>query len=216
MQPESSHRRAPRRLAIAVIVALFCVASAPAALAQLSDVKGSKDHPMVSRYAGSVIIGYDARKFDEFDIPLGPLTRLDTRGNHLRAFQDAARGRKRHADSLRRSGGSITARDRAELRARADEERIRRSLHVRRDTVRPTGRLARDLLSLYPQETAVSDATAGHWPAGRAGVRICPRHAGQSEIPGDEAREAGRRCLRLGVCRHEQIHSSTRRRKTTR
>ena len=31
---------------------------------------------MVSRYAGSVIIGYDARKFDEFDIPLGPLTRL--------------------------------------------------------------------------------------------------------------------------------------------
>jgi OmpA-OmpF porin, OOP family len=46
-----------------------------AALAQLSDVKGSKDHPMVSRYAGSIIIGYDFRKFDEFVIPLGVLRR---------------------------------------------------------------------------------------------------------------------------------------------
>ena len=81
MQPQSSHRRAPRQLAIGVIVALLGVASAPAALAQLSDVKGSKDHPMVSRYAGSVIIGYDARKFDEFDIPLGPLTRLKREEN---------------------------------------------------------------------------------------------------------------------------------------
>jgi hypothetical protein len=30
---------------------------------------------MVSRYAGSIIIGYDFRKFDEFVIPLGVLRR---------------------------------------------------------------------------------------------------------------------------------------------
>ena len=28
---------------------------------------------MVSRYAGSIIIGYDFRKFDEFVLPLGVL-----------------------------------------------------------------------------------------------------------------------------------------------
>jgi OOP family OmpA-OmpF porin len=63
------------RSAVAVTVAaLFVVLPGPA-LAQLADVKGSKDHPMVSRYGGSVIIGYDFRKFDEFIIPLGVLKR---------------------------------------------------------------------------------------------------------------------------------------------
>ena len=101
-----------------MIAALFCVTSVPA-FAQLSDVKGSKDHPMVSRYAGSVIIGYDARKFDEFDIPLGPLTAAwRTRGKTpSRLPRRSAWKGKRHADSLRRSGGSITAQNRAELRA---------------------------------------------------------------------------------------------------
>ena len=54
---------------VALIVAALFVVTPRAALAQLSDVKGSKDHPMVSRYAGSVIIGYDFRKFD--DTPFG-------------------------------------------------------------------------------------------------------------------------------------------------
>ena len=57
-----------------MVAALFMVLPGPA-LAQLSDVKGSKDHPMVSRYGGSIIIGYDFRKFDEFIIPLGVLKR---------------------------------------------------------------------------------------------------------------------------------------------
>jgi outer membrane protein OmpA-like peptidoglycan-associated protein len=57
-----------------MVGALFMGLPRPA-LAQLSDVKGSKDHPMVSRYSGSVIIGYDFRKFDEFIIPLGALKR---------------------------------------------------------------------------------------------------------------------------------------------
>lgn len=41
--------------------------------AQLRDVAGSADHPMISRYAGSTIIGYDVRRFDEFTLPLGPV-----------------------------------------------------------------------------------------------------------------------------------------------
>jgi outer membrane protein OmpA-like peptidoglycan-associated protein len=50
------------------------------ATAQLTDVKGSRDHPLISRYTGSLIIGYDERKFDEFVLPVGPLTRTPTGG----------------------------------------------------------------------------------------------------------------------------------------
>ena len=57
---------------------------------------------MVSRYAGSVIIGYDFRKFDEFTIPLGPLRRVDERPN-LRTFQEPTGRRDGHANSLRGS-----------------------------------------------------------------------------------------------------------------
>ena len=60
------------------MILTILLAAAPAR-AQLSDVKGSKDHPMVSRYGGSVIIGYDFRKFDEFVIPLGALKRIGER-----------------------------------------------------------------------------------------------------------------------------------------
>ena len=68
-------RRSLRRAhwTFAVIVAALFGVPPRAALAQLPDLKGSKDHPMVSRYAGSFIIGYDFRKFDEFVLPLGPL-----------------------------------------------------------------------------------------------------------------------------------------------
>ena len=62
--------------AVAVMVAALFMVLPGRALAQLSDVKGSRDHPMVSRYDGSVIIGYDFRKFDEFIIPLGALRRV--------------------------------------------------------------------------------------------------------------------------------------------
>lgn len=38
------------------------------------DVEGGKDHPLISRYAGSVILSDDVRTFDEFLIPLSPVT----------------------------------------------------------------------------------------------------------------------------------------------
>jgi outer membrane protein OmpA-like peptidoglycan-associated protein len=40
--------------------------------AQQADSPGSEDHPMVSRYEGSFIDGYEIREWDEFRLPLGP------------------------------------------------------------------------------------------------------------------------------------------------
>jgi OOP family OmpA-OmpF porin len=41
--------------------------------AQQKDVQGSKDHPLISRYPGSVITDYSATAFDEYTLPLGKL-----------------------------------------------------------------------------------------------------------------------------------------------
>jgi OOP family OmpA-OmpF porin len=54
----------------AIVLALLCAAPASA---QLKDVAGSKDHPMIKRYEGSIIIGHDFRKFGDVDILLGPV-----------------------------------------------------------------------------------------------------------------------------------------------
>lgn len=45
---------------------LICIAPASAA-----DVKGSKDHPLVSRYDGAQIVQYSQEKFDEYTLLLG-------------------------------------------------------------------------------------------------------------------------------------------------
>jgi OmpA-OmpF porin, OOP family len=58
------------------LVGLLALASSFAALAAdspLADAKGSKDPPLLKRYEGSTIIGYDFRKFDEVEFVLGPL-----------------------------------------------------------------------------------------------------------------------------------------------
>jgi outer membrane protein OmpA-like peptidoglycan-associated protein len=62
--------------------------AAPEGRAQLQDMTGSQDHPLISRYAGSIILAHDAREFDEFVIPLGPIRRLDTeRGIEVEATE---------------------------------------------------------------------------------------------------------------------------------
>src|SRR5215813_8729353 len=62
--------RFPMVLGVALAVRILCVAAD--ASAQLTDAAGSKDHPMIKRFEGSVIIGYDFRSFDEFVLLLGP------------------------------------------------------------------------------------------------------------------------------------------------
>jgi OmpA-OmpF porin, OOP family len=39
------------------------------------DVEGAADHPLVSRYQGSTIIGFDAREFGAYTLALGPVSR---------------------------------------------------------------------------------------------------------------------------------------------
>ncbi len=41
------------------------------AFAQGEDVEGSKDHPLISRFAASTIVYYDVKQFDEYTLALG-------------------------------------------------------------------------------------------------------------------------------------------------
>lgn len=56
---------------------LLAVTAAPAqgtaGGSELSDVEGSKDNPMIKRYEGSTIIGYEFQKFGDAEILLGPV-----------------------------------------------------------------------------------------------------------------------------------------------
>ena len=58
-----------------VVFSLLCVVflATSVAFAQDKDIEGSKDHPLISRFAGSVITHYDVKKFDEYVLPLGKL-----------------------------------------------------------------------------------------------------------------------------------------------
>jgi len=47
------------------------------AIAQGQDVRGSKDHPLISRYPGSWITSYTQKEYDEFVLPLGKWVRGD-------------------------------------------------------------------------------------------------------------------------------------------
>jgi outer membrane protein OmpA-like peptidoglycan-associated protein len=69
--------RAAGSTLLALVLTLL---AAPEARAQLRDMTGSQDHPMISRYEGSTILADDIREFDEFVLPLGPVRRLDTVG----------------------------------------------------------------------------------------------------------------------------------------
>ena len=45
------------------------------AFAQNEDREGSKDHPLISRFPGSIIKYYDVKQFDEYILPLGKVER---------------------------------------------------------------------------------------------------------------------------------------------
>jgi outer membrane protein OmpA-like peptidoglycan-associated protein len=61
------------RASVYPLLALSVVLVAAGALAQMKDVPGSKDHPMIKRFEGSVIIGYEFKKFNDLVILLGPV-----------------------------------------------------------------------------------------------------------------------------------------------
>ncbi len=73
--------RCPIRVALCrsliIVVAGLSVASAAVAQPRVEitrDIAGSRDHGLVPRYEGSVIIGYKTDRFAEVDVPLGPVS----------------------------------------------------------------------------------------------------------------------------------------------
>jgi OOP family OmpA-OmpF porin len=62
----------PQRLASVLLASLLLLASASASGA--ADVSGSKDHPLISRYPGSVITWQDRQEFEPYRIAVGPVT----------------------------------------------------------------------------------------------------------------------------------------------
>ncbi len=66
--------RAFRIAVLAACAALFA-ATASAQLDLSRDIPGAKDHPLIPRYAGSVIFGHKFQRYSEATMPLGPATK---------------------------------------------------------------------------------------------------------------------------------------------
>ncbi len=61
-----------------VVLAVFAAVLATSASAQINlsrDIPGAKDHPLIPRYQGSVIVGYQFDRYSEANMPLGPATK---------------------------------------------------------------------------------------------------------------------------------------------
>jgi len=56
------------------------------------DSSGSSDHTLISRYAGSVIDGYEIQDFNEFVLPVGPAIR-DAEGNRIPSEKEILEGK---------------------------------------------------------------------------------------------------------------------------
>ena len=62
--------------AFRLALAAFALAAAAAAPAQ--DLPGAKDNPLLKRFGGSSIVGYDYKRFDEYTVPTGTFQKFDT------------------------------------------------------------------------------------------------------------------------------------------
>lgn len=78
----------------------YCVSlSMPLLLSLVSAVvtaqepKGSKDHPLISRYPGSTIESYEQKKFDQFNLHVGPCDQTKCNDLHLEGKVTAIRYR---------------------------------------------------------------------------------------------------------------------------
>jgi outer membrane protein OmpA-like peptidoglycan-associated protein len=63
-----------RRTSLSFLFVAVIFYSFSAALAQVGDVGESKDHPLISRYTDSQIIGYEIKEYDALLLPLGKTT----------------------------------------------------------------------------------------------------------------------------------------------
>jgi len=51
--------------------------SFPGAVASAADLPGAKDHPLLKRFAGSEIVGYDLKRFDQFQLQTSTFQKYD-------------------------------------------------------------------------------------------------------------------------------------------
>jgi OOP family OmpA-OmpF porin len=70
-----------------LILSAALLAAVGAAPVRGADVPGSHDHPLVSRYAGSEIIKYDTRSFDEYGLLVRKVTHYGGKGKNMDAAQ---------------------------------------------------------------------------------------------------------------------------------
>ncbi len=64
---------------ILTLLCLVCFIILSAAVSMAGDIKGSSDHPLISRYEGSSITRYITKEFDEFTLITEKVTKANTR-----------------------------------------------------------------------------------------------------------------------------------------
>lgn len=81
-----AHKATPESAIVCVLaIVLTCSLAA-------QDAPGTADHPVISRYAGSVLDGYEVREFDDIDLPVGPVIK-DESGNRVPKEKKRLEGR---------------------------------------------------------------------------------------------------------------------------
>mgnify|MGYP001156519890 FL=1 len=82
----------------------------PVAAQMPPDAPGAKDHPVISRYAGSWLVGQEQRGYDEITLPAGPAAtaRIDGKVGRLFYLGPAGRGlaevQRNYEDALGKAG----------------------------------------------------------------------------------------------------------------
>jgi OmpA-OmpF porin, OOP family len=59
----------------AILLFFFIVAALPFRVAGAADLAGSKDHPLLRRFIGSEIVGYQVKRFDQYDLQTSTFSR---------------------------------------------------------------------------------------------------------------------------------------------
>jgi outer membrane protein OmpA-like peptidoglycan-associated protein len=78
-----------KRMSTILIHALFSFLFLAAIPAGAADFAGSKDHPLIKRFAGAEIIGYDYKKFDEYKFQTSPFLAENKTKEPLKALEGA-------------------------------------------------------------------------------------------------------------------------------
>lgn len=63
---------------VLALICMSCFAILLSAEARTADLPGSKDHPLLKRFAGSEIVGYDSKRFVDYELQTATFERYDT------------------------------------------------------------------------------------------------------------------------------------------